>query len=364
MSSVLIVEDERLVRDTLAKVIPWAELGVGTVYQAEDGRRGLAMAERYGPDLIISDIKMPQMNGIEFARAVRQAMPACRIVFLTAYADKKYLKDAIALHVDGFIEKPLDPEEITVTVRALLNPVERPQATKPATRFYAGSGEQASSNSQTFTLPRNYYSEFDLLLRQDRRDDTRLALRSLFSRMAQCRGTEPDYIRSVFSRLAFRLENAAHIRGAAAAQTESERFAYACARMDTLAKLTDGFSALLERYFAEVDSLDPGLVAQVNQYLQTHFSDSDCTVKAIAYALNYNDSYLCMVYKKKTGSTINTVLTDMRMELACRLLRQSSLKFYEIGRRVGYPNGRYFSTLFARQVGVTPRQYREQHHER
>ena len=363
MSSVLIVEDEQLVRDTLAKVIPWRSLGVEAVYQAEDGRRGLAMAERYGPDLIISDIKMPQLNGIEFARAVRQAMPACRIVFLTAYADKKYLKDAIALHVDGFIEKPLDPEEITAAVGALLRPAEQPQPAGSAAPFYAGSGERTSSDDQTFTLPRNYYSEFDLLPRQDRRDDARQSLCALFSRMAQCRGTDPDYIRSVFSRLAFRLESAAHIRGAAAAEAESERFAYACSHMDTLAKLTDGFSALTERYFAEVDSLDPGLVAQVNQYLQAHFSDSDCTVKAIAYALNYNDSYLCMVYKKKTGSTINTVLTDMRMDLACQLLRQSSLKLYEIGRRVGYPNGRYFSSLFTREVGVTPRQYREQHHE-
>lgn len=363
MASVLIVEDEQLVRDTLAKVIPWQSLGVETVYQAEDGRQGLAMAERCRPDLIISDIKMPQLNGIEFARAAQRAMPACRFIFLTAYADKKYLKDAIALHVDGFIEKPLDPEEITATVRgALLRPAERPQAPGPAALFYGGSGEP-SSEGRTFTLPRNYYSEFDLLLRQNRREDARASLRALFSQMAQCRSTDPDYIRSVFSRLAFRLENAAHIRGAAAAQAQSERFAYACAHVDTLAKLTDGFSQLVEQYFAEVDSLDPGLVAQVNQYLQANFSRSDCTIKAIAYALNYNDSYLCTVYKKKTGSTINTVLTDMRMELACRLLRQSSLKLYEVGRRVGYPNGRYFSTLFTREVGVTPRQYREQHHE-
>lgn len=363
MASVLIVEDERLVRDTLAKVIPWKDLGVEAVYQAEDGRRGLAMAEQYGPDLIISDIKMPQLNGIEFARAVRQAMPACRFVFLTAYADKKYLKDAIALHVDGFIEKPLDPEEITATVRALLTAGEQPRPAEPAPPFYGG-GEGAAPDGRTFILPRNYYSEFDLLLRQDRREDARASVRALFGEMARRPATDPDYIRSVFSRLAFRLENAAHIRGAAAAQAESERFAYASAHVDTLAKLAGGFLDILERYFAEVDSLDPGLVAQVNQYLQAHFSESDCNVKAIAYALNYNDSYLCMVYKKKTGSTINTVLTDMRMDLACRLLRQSDMKFYEVGRRVGYPNGRYFSTLFTREVGVTPRQYREQHHER
>lgn len=363
MSSVLIVEDEPLVRDTLAKVIPWRELGVETVWQAEDGRRGLAMAERYGPDLIISDIKMPQLNGIEFARAVRQTMPACKFVFLTAYADKKYLKDAIALHVDGFIEKPLDPEEIAATVRALLTPAEQPRPAEPCPLFYGG-GEGAAPEGRTFALPRNYYSEFDMLLRQDRRDDTRASVRALFGEMAGRPATDPDYIRSVFSRLAFRLENAAHIRGAAAAQAESERFAYASAHMDTLEKLAGGFTGLLERYFAEVDSLDPGLVARVNQYLQAHFAESSCNVKAIAYALNYNDSYLCMVYKKKTGSTINTVLTGMRMDLACRLLRESDMKFYEIGRRVGYPNGRYFSTLFTREVGVTPRQYREQHHER
>lgn len=363
MATVLIVEDERLVRDTLANVIPWRELGVALVYQAEDGRRGLAMAERFRPDLIISDIKMPQLNGIEFARAVRQAIPTCKFVFLTAYADKKYLKDAITLHVDDFIEKPLDPEEITASLRALLTQTESPRSAEHAAQFY-DEEDEAVSNGKTFTLPRTYYSEFDLLLRQDRREDARASMRLLFDEMGRCPTTDPDYIRSIFARLAFRLENAAHIRGAATAQAESERFAYASAHTDTLSKLTGGFLDLLERYFSEVDSQNPGLVAQVNQYLQAHFSESDCNVKAIAYALNYNDSYLCMVYKKKTGNTINTVLTDMRMELACRLLRESDMKFYEIGRRVGYPNGRYFSTLFTRVVGVTPRQYREQHHER
>ena len=167
MSSVLIVEDEWLVRDTLAKVIPWPDLGVEAVYQAEDGRRGLALAERTRPDLIISDIKMPQLGGIEFARSVRESMPACKFVFLTAYADKKYLKDAIALHVDGFIEKPLDPEEITAAIRSLLTPgAARPAAPEPAPPFFAGLPEPAAPQSQAFALPKNFFTEYDLLLRR------------------------------------------------------------------------------------------------------------------------------------------------------------------------------------------------------
>ena len=103
MISVLIVDDEKLVRDTLANYINWKELGIDAIYLADNGSRALLLAEKVQPSIVITDIKMPHMGGMEFAQIIRKQYPGSRLVFLSGYTDKEYLKGAIHLHADGYI---------------------------------------------------------------------------------------------------------------------------------------------------------------------------------------------------------------------------------------------------------------------
>ena len=364
MPSVLIIDDEWLVRQTLMKMIPWQQLGVETVLEAENGRQGMEIAEKARPSVILSDIKMPHLDGIALARRIRAFLPESKLVFLTAYADKQYLKDAIELKVDGFIEKPLDPEEISEVLKRVLAPEDGDKAAAdPVFAFYRGNTAGPVLNDRVLSLPRNFFPEYDLLLKQNRREETETLLQDLFREMRCCEGTAPDYMCSLFSRLAFRLENAARARGMDALRADSEHFATASLRVDRLENLISYYERLLARYFQESNAFEPDLVKQVDEYLRANFTDPDCRVKSLARALSYNDSYLCTVYRKKTGRTINEALTALRMELACSLLRNTDIKLYEIGRKVGYPNGRYFSERFAQELGMSPRRYRERYHE-
>jgi two-component system, response regulator YesN len=107
----LIVEDESSTRKGLIKHIKWDELGIGLVKEARDGIEGLEIAGSMEPDIIISDIRMPRMNGIEFCAHIREQFPECKIILLSAYSDKAYLKSAIHLNVVNYVEKPINIEE-------------------------------------------------------------------------------------------------------------------------------------------------------------------------------------------------------------------------------------------------------------
>lgn len=102
----MVVEDEKVIRNGLLKHVPWQKLGVWEVQAAENGEKALELAETFHPDIVLSDIRMPGMSGIELCRTLREKYPEIEIIFSTGYADKEYLKAAIDLHAVGYVEKP------------------------------------------------------------------------------------------------------------------------------------------------------------------------------------------------------------------------------------------------------------------
>lgn len=112
-----IVEDEIHVRNSLRDYINWNEIGITKVCTAKNGAHAIELMDSLSPDLLLSDVRMPKMDGIGLATYVRQHYPTCKIVFLSGYADKDYLKSAISLQVIEYIEKPLDISSIMETMK-------------------------------------------------------------------------------------------------------------------------------------------------------------------------------------------------------------------------------------------------------
>jgi two-component system, response regulator YesN len=108
----LVVDDESTTRNGIIKHINWDDLGVGIVKDAKDGIDALKIAYDFKPDIVISDIRMPGLNGIELATKLREKFINCKIIFLSGYSDKEYLKAAIKLSAVNYVEKPINLIEI------------------------------------------------------------------------------------------------------------------------------------------------------------------------------------------------------------------------------------------------------------
>ena len=106
----LIAEDELATREGLMQCIPDF---FTQVRAASNGQAAYELALEMEPDVLLCDIRMPKMNGIHLAQKLRERFPSLHILFISGYADKEYLKAAIALQVDGYIEKPIDEAELT-----------------------------------------------------------------------------------------------------------------------------------------------------------------------------------------------------------------------------------------------------------
>ena len=113
----LLVDDEQFTREGILSITPWHDLGIDEVITAEDGEDGLEKALLYSPEIILTDVKMPRMDGVDMSFRIREKLPECSIIFMSGYADKEYLKSAIRLSAVNYIEKPFHPDELNSTLQ-------------------------------------------------------------------------------------------------------------------------------------------------------------------------------------------------------------------------------------------------------
>lgn len=107
----LIADDERFIREGM-QTVPWHEIGVQVCGVAENGLHALELAKQHNPDILLTDIRMPGMDGLQLAKAVREKCPECALVILTGYNDFDYARQALRLGVFDYILKPTSPREI------------------------------------------------------------------------------------------------------------------------------------------------------------------------------------------------------------------------------------------------------------
>ena len=107
MLKIFLAEDEVVVRETIKRMIPWEELGFELVGEAADGEMALPLLIRQQPDLLITDIKMPFMDGLTLACLAKKEIPGLKVVILSGYDDFNYAKQAIGIGVEDYLLKPI-----------------------------------------------------------------------------------------------------------------------------------------------------------------------------------------------------------------------------------------------------------------
>lgn len=117
----LIVDDEKYTRDGISKNIDFKSLGVGEVICCKNAASAISAAKEFFPDILLTDIRMPQMNGIELAKEIKAMFPECKIIFMSGYSDKEYLLSAVKLKAVNYVEKPISLEELSGAIKTAVD---------------------------------------------------------------------------------------------------------------------------------------------------------------------------------------------------------------------------------------------------
>lgn len=113
----MIVDDEKIIRDGIARVLPWKEMGIGEVYTAASGLEALEIVEKKPVDVMVADIQMAEMDGLTLVEKVNQINPDMRIIMLTGYDNFEYVQKCCKMEVHDYLLKPVDEVELEETIR-------------------------------------------------------------------------------------------------------------------------------------------------------------------------------------------------------------------------------------------------------
>lgn len=120
MYSILIVEDDNTIRKGLAKIIKKMDLPIENIYEAENGKDAIVSIDRYNPHIIVSDIKMPQLNGLDFVEHMKKAGSTAKYVILSGYGEFSYAQRAISCDVSEYLLKPVKKDKLYGTLSRLI----------------------------------------------------------------------------------------------------------------------------------------------------------------------------------------------------------------------------------------------------
>ena len=180
MIRLLIADDERLEREALVEMVSRRFEHEVVLETAENGRKAADTAILWGADLILMDIEMPGMSGLDAARAVLAQRPGCRVVFVTAYSLFQYAHEAVHLGACDYLLKPVDPDELEASIRRAIRQIEterklealapvqpEPEAPAAPDEEAAHGGDESSQNALVMAHVRRYLEDnymFDISL--------------------------------------------------------------------------------------------------------------------------------------------------------------------------------------------------------
>jgi two-component system response regulator YesN len=410
MRTLLIADDERTIREGIAKSIDWESIGISSVLLASDGKAAYNAILDQKPDIAIIDIKMPELTGIEVISLAKKNGVKLEFIIISGYGEFDYAREAIRNNVRNYILKPCSISEIAESVRRIVETMEQeqtieqerlklkknldllfPQASEQLFREYIAGLNLSEENCKVLgDIFRQYDGKFRLMVFSmgEPADYTMLAFLKQGIISSPCIrffrfGTILDGV--VVLVLAASEENepgriAGHIRGEASVRPE--------VRIRAAVSSTGGFDELPAMYrealetvkfafyadeneqtldSAFIDASAPRrckTVMQVMQYVQKHYSDGTLTLGRIAAEVLYlNQDYLGKLFKKECGVKFSDYLMSVRIEAARQIILHSEdIRVYEIAQQVGLgDNATYFSSLFRKYTGTLPSEYKVNH---
>lgn len=329
---VLIVDDDVNVVKGLKLLIPWEKLGYEVVGSASDGETGYELALRENPDVIISDIRMPKMDGTDFLVKIKKTLADVEFIFLSAYEDFPAAQLALNYCVKGYLLKPIDNSKIQQLIEYL-------------------SDFRKSVDRCKFYRTQLFDQESDLYRAIQFKD--RGYFETLFHKLLE------DAIRSVddaglIRTTCIRLAREMKAKWGAAFHIQED------IDLRTVKKKTDMILAIINACYACIDQDDSAhpILANVRVYVSQYLADDCLNVDFIAHRLNYSRSYISRIFQRYSGMSITDYITLSRIERACFLLMTTDKNIAVIAQEVGFHTPNYFTQVFKKNVGYLPSEYR------
>lgn len=411
MISMIIADDELVIRQGLL-TIPWNEYGIEVIGAASNGEEALKLSKTAKPQILLTDIRMPGMDGLKLIENIKTDVPEVKAILLTGYQDFEYARSAIQLGATGYVLKPSDPDEIITIVLKAKKQIEEEIKEKLEKSYMLQKMDNAKAavlkaflqdlifgriqDPQTIMekcRELNYTFDHCVVLFIELKSETGEISSESLGRIREeiytitfsnCKCTILDIHPSSFCvilemsaceeavkdkmlALAMDIENRIKNKFDLCVSIGISRCCNNAA--DLHIAFNQAVNCLKMEYshgkanITHIDNLKDELqsnkvISDIIDYIEKFYMD-EISLLTVSEHVHMNHIYISRLIRKETGETFLDILTKTRMKKACELLVKNEYKSYEISYRVGIKDAGYFSQVFKKYYGATPSEYRE-----
>ena len=357
----MIVDDERIAREGLRDLVGGAALALQVCSCAANGQQALQWLNDHRVDIVITDIKMPQMDGLELLGHMSERGINATTIILSGFNDFKYAQKAIQYGVLHYLLKPIHMDELQEVLKRAVA-----ERRKGRTVFNIEPEQGARVRTQTrFRADELSQTLCTAVCTGERERAERLCgeLRTLFEKECYPVDVLKKYSCACGDALVRAVRNFA---GAEVSYLEEvERLAVlsiASNAAEVEYQLRQCVDDLCEYLGALKKSQTNRVIDQLLYILQHRYTDSSLSLQTVADQLSLTPNYLSALFKRQMGENFSDYLEKLRIEKACQLLQDVQHKVYQVADAVGYTDSRHFAKVFKAATGKTPLEYRNSMH--
>lgn len=405
MKTMMIIDDEVMVRRGIRETIDWALYDISIIGEATNGKEGLSMIHQLHPDLVISDIKMPIMDGVELVKSIQKDHLDLAVIILSGYKDFDFAKGALENGAVEYLLKPIDNQDLIDSViraskkldaiRNLSNKYNLISEELPELKNQLFNrilaGEQVENLSEKLSLyqldipssgllvygmvdhPELYinsksiaeinYELYQTVISQTRQSNCypfhyflNQSFVLIFDQEKSCERISAMMHEGLNLFSSIHSDTASIIMSGPYLNLNELSLYYQKAKKSAFNKLYPGMNTV----FTSDDTIDQmkPIIIKTMEYISKNYH-RNLSVKMVTDALYVSESYLLHLFKENVGKTFNETLSDYRIMVAKKLLSQNTYKVYEVSEMVGYSDVKYFSQIFKKKTNMTPSEYAE-----
>lgn len=392
MYNILIVDDEPIVKIALRSILPWEEYGFFICGTAGNGLEALSLVEKQHPDVIITDLKMPGMDGLELIRTLKEKKYPGEILVLSNYEDFDSVRSALLLGAADYLLKiKIQADTLLACLNKTTEKLQKkagekspvPEETISENRnrlllsFFQGDSSLASFIQENRETKLGFmekscaicYVTFEKFLSNDAFSISANLLRDMILDAVQ--GALQPYILVLndYSALVVFSQKELTVSQIKVEQlvkklynrfTMYQSFAPDMPYQENLKNYEE--ARKIYQSFHQNEGHYKNDVAKTIAYIEENYMHR-LTLASISANVNLSSSYLCRVFKSEVGISITSYLNNLRIRKAATLIKEQDLSLKEISAMVGIDDQLYFSRLFKKCMGISPSEYGKKFHQ-
>jgi two-component system response regulator YesN len=357
---VVIIDDEPWTREVVKALADWEGLGLEVAGEASDGEFGLELIRQTAPDVILTDVKMPHLNGIDLIEILRRENNEALVIFISGYDDYTYIRSALKLDAVDYLLKPLKQEELNKQLSLCTELLSRRNKIRSESKGLESGFLEAAWAGQYYALRDNLCDSLNSV-------DTGIIKQKcneIYQLITSNEGEEPSksIVVCIYYNLMNTLEHFLLNRELMPKDILGDNnrgfvFSGDSSLKEMLQYVQQLYciaSSRMQEYNRSRNRLD---INKIQKYVQEHYAEG-ITLELTAAIFYVSKEYLSKAFKAETGKGFLEYLTALRMERAKELILDYKVPLKEVGELVGYMDQAHFYKTFKKYYGRTPGEIR------